>query len=130
MDETRGNATPATSRLGKAAGRDPDAPFMGSDEPDPRPVGNPASRVIGTILKHDRKVTSYKLALIRALNDVVLSFPDAGSHGRPIAVPLRILAEYCWRTTGLSSIHASPSLRARTRYGGASWSATWPSGQR
>ncbi len=67
---------------------------MGSDEPDPRPVGNPASRAIGTILKHDRKVTSYKLALIRVLNDVVLSFPDAGSHGRPIAVPLRILAEY------------------------------------
>lgn len=55
---------------------------------------NAASRVIGTILKHDRKVTSYKLALIRAITDVVLSFPDAGTHGLPIAIPLRILAEY------------------------------------
>jgi hypothetical protein len=28
-------------------------------------------------LRHDARVTSYKLALIRAINDVVLSFPDA-----------------------------------------------------
>src|ERR671933_2714127 len=55
---------------------------------------NAASRVIGTILKHDRKVTSYKLALVRAINDVVLSFPDAGTHAHAIAIPLRILAEY------------------------------------
>jgi hypothetical protein len=39
-------------------------------------IENSASRVIGTILKHDRKVTSYKLALVRGLNDVVQSFPD------------------------------------------------------
>jgi hypothetical protein len=31
------------------------------------------SKVIGTVLKHDRRQTSYKLALIRAINDVVLS---------------------------------------------------------
>src|SRR5919202_3037943 len=55
---------------------------------------NAASRVIGTILKHDRKVTSYKLALVRAINDVVLSFPDTCTHAHAIAVPLRILAEY------------------------------------
>ncbi len=103
---------------------------MGSDEPDPRPVGNPASRAIGTILKHDRKVTSYKLALIRALNDVVLSFPDAGSHGRPIAVPLRILAEY-WLAYYWPFVDPRvPSLRARTRCGVVCWPATWPSGQR
>jgi hypothetical protein len=57
-------------------------------------IENSASRVIGTILKHDRKVTSYKLALVRALNDVVLSFPDVDADGQYIAVPLRILAEY------------------------------------
>jgi hypothetical protein len=57
-------------------------------------TGNVASRVIGTILRHDRKVTSYKLALIRAINDVVLSFPDAGLGAQAIAVPLRVLAEY------------------------------------
>jgi hypothetical protein len=57
-------------------------------------IENSASRVIGTILKHDRKVTSYKLALVRSLNDVVLSFPDVDADGQYIAVPLRILAEY------------------------------------
>ncbi|MGI9145974.1 MAG: hypothetical protein ACR2IK_05415 [Chloroflexota bacterium] len=44
---------------------------------------NATKRVIGTILRHNRKVTSYKLALIRAINDVVLSFPDAGTHALP-----------------------------------------------
>jgi hypothetical protein len=34
-------------------------------------------RVLGTILKHDATVTSYKIALPRAINDMVLAFPDA-----------------------------------------------------
>jgi hypothetical protein len=55
---------------------------------------NAASRTIATILRHDAKVTSYKLALIRAINDVVLSFPDAGTHDQPVATPLRVLGEY------------------------------------
>jgi hypothetical protein len=59
-----------------------------------RVADNAASRTIATILRHDAKVTSYKLALIRAINDVVLSFPDAGTHYQPVAIPLRILAEY------------------------------------
>ena len=59
-----------------------------------RVADNAASRTIATILRHDAKVTSYKLALIRAINDVVLSFPDAGAHDRPVAIPLRLLAEY------------------------------------
>ncbi len=57
-------------------------------------------RVIATILRHDRKVNSYKIALLRALNDVVLAYPDVRHAGRPIAVPLRLLAEswiaYYW----------------------------------
>jgi len=53
-----------------------------------------ASKVISTILKHDRKVTSYKIALLRAINDVVLSFPDVITFQKDIAVPLRLLAEY------------------------------------
>ncbi len=90
----RRNATPAASRLALRPVELREHHSWDQTSPDLRPVGNAASRVIGTILKHDRKVTSYKLALIRALNDVVLSFPDAGSHGRPIAVPLPILAQY------------------------------------
>lgn len=50
--------------------------------------------IISTILKHDRKVTSYKIALLRAINDVVLSYPDLRSYRQDVAVPLRLLAEY------------------------------------
>lgn len=53
-----------------------------------------ASKVISTILKHDRKVTSYKIALLRAINDVVLSFPDVWAFQQDVAVPLRLLGEY------------------------------------
>jgi len=51
-------------------------------------------KIISTILKHDNKQTSYKIALLRAINDVVLSFPDIKSYQRDVAIPLRILAEY------------------------------------
>jgi hypothetical protein len=53
-----------------------------------------SDRVISTILKHDAKVTSYKIALLRAINDVVLSFPDLEAFDRDIAVPLRELARF------------------------------------
>ncbi|HEY9658649.1 MAG TPA: HNH endonuclease domain-containing protein, partial [Allocoleopsis sp.] len=53
-----------------------------------------ASQVISTILRHDNKVTSYKIALLRAINDVVLSFPDIRTYYQGVAVPLRLLAEY------------------------------------
>jgi hypothetical protein len=55
----------------------------------------PAPRdVISTILKHDAKITSYKLALLRSINDVVLSFADLATDGRDVAIPLRSLAEF------------------------------------
>ncbi len=50
--------------------------------------------VISTILKHDAKVTSYKIALLRAINDVALNFPDLRNVERDVAVPLRILAQF------------------------------------
>jgi len=49
---------------------------------------------ISTILKHDRKVTSYKIALLRAINDVVLNFPDLPKLQKDIAIPIRVLAEF------------------------------------
>jgi len=67
-------------------------------------IENSASRVIGTILKHDRRVTSYKLALVRALNDVVLSFPDVDADGQYIAVPYGSWRSTGWLTTGPSLI--------------------------
>ncbi len=53
-----------------------------------------AGSVLSTILRHDDKRTSYKIALLRAINDVALAFPDAGHDGRDVAVPLRMLAEF------------------------------------
>lgn len=52
------------------------------------------SIIISTILKHDNKVTSYKIALLRAINDVVLSFPDLRNKKANVAVPLRVLAQF------------------------------------
>lgn len=51
-------------------------------------------KVISTILRHDAKVTSYKIALLRAINDVVLSFPDLKTYQQDVAIPLRILSEF------------------------------------
>src|SRR5688572_9613766 len=55
---------------------------------------NSAAQTVGSILRFDKKVNSYKLALIRALNDVVLSYPDLSGKGVDVCVPLRKLAEY------------------------------------
>jgi hypothetical protein len=54
----------------------------------------PGEQVIATILKHDNKTTSYKMALLRAINDVVLMYPDVARQGQAVAVPLRLLAEF------------------------------------
>jgi hypothetical protein len=50
---------------------------------------NPAAQAVSSILRFDKKVNSYKLALIRALNDVVLSYPDLSGTGLDVCVPLR-----------------------------------------
>jgi hypothetical protein len=53
-----------------------------------------ADKIIGSILRHDSKVTSYKLALIRSINDVVMRFPDVDRTAKDIAVPLHMLADF------------------------------------
>ena len=50
--------------------------------------------LISTILRHDAKQTSYKIALLRAINDVALSYPDLRTSPQEIAVPLRRIAEF------------------------------------
>lgn len=35
-----------------------------------------SEQTIAAIIKHDDKSTSYKIALLRAVNDVVLMYPD------------------------------------------------------
>lgn len=54
----------------------------------------PTGKVISTILKHDAKITSYKIALLRAINDVALSFSHLANHDKDVAIPLRMLAEF------------------------------------
>lgn len=60
----------------------------------------PGEQAIATILKHDNKTTSYKIALLRAINDVVMLYPDMAQRGQSVAVPLSRLAElwlaYYW----------------------------------
>lgn len=53
-----------------------------------------SDKVISTILKHDAKVTSYKIALLRAINDVVLTYPGLRTYQSDVAVPLKLLAEF------------------------------------
>ena len=59
-----------------------------------RMPSSPRGSVIGTILRYDARTTSYKIALLRAINDVVLAFPDVEQGSQRIAVPLRLLAEF------------------------------------
>lgn len=54
----------------------------------------PSDKIISSILKHDSKQTSYKIALVRAINDVALSYPELGSTTLSVAIPLRMLAEF------------------------------------
>jgi hypothetical protein len=56
-------------------------------------MDNP-DQVLSTILKHDAKQNTYKIALLRAINDVVLNFPDLIQGGRDVAIPLKMLARY------------------------------------
>lgn len=53
-----------------------------------------AGSVISTILRHDAKQTSYKIALLRSINDVVLNYPTLNARGTDIAIPLLTLAEH------------------------------------
>ncbi len=55
---------------------------------------NSGSRIISSILRHDSKQTSYKIALVRAINDLALSYPDLGIGSRDVALPLRQIAEF------------------------------------
>nr|MBA3470135.1 hypothetical protein [Herpetosiphonaceae bacterium] len=72
--------------------------------------------IISSILRHDRKVTSYKIALVRAINDVALSFPDLAGAGQDVAIPLWMLAEwwiaYYWPFVGNEPIRQGPQAQS------------------
>jgi len=53
-----------------------------------------AGTLIASILRYDKKIASYKIALIRSINDVVLGYPYLGDRHEAIAVPLPLLAKF------------------------------------
>lgn len=75
-----------------------------------------AGTLIATILRHDRKVASYKIALIRSINDVVLGYSHI-SENSPVAIPLRMLASfwvaYYWPFTDCDN----PIIQGRSAQG-------------
>ncbi|AIZ44567.1 hypothetical protein QR90_04885 [Deinococcus radiopugnans] len=52
------------------------------------------SKLLQSILRHDRKLNTFKMALIRALNDTALNFAALHGRGHGVAVPLRVIAEW------------------------------------
>lgn len=52
------------------------------------------SKLIQGILRHDKKTNTFKMALIRALNDTALNFAALQGRGKGIAIPIRVLAEW------------------------------------
>jgi hypothetical protein len=53
-----------------------------------------AIQTISTILKHDRKINTHKIALIRAINDLAFSYPGLSDFKKDIAIPLHMIAHY------------------------------------
>ena len=72
--------------------------------------------IISSILRQDRKVTSYKIALVRAINDVALAFPDLATTRQAVAIPLWMLAEwwiaYYWPFVGTDPIRQGPQAHS------------------
>ncbi|RZK44979.1 MAG: hypothetical protein EOO61_01815 [Hymenobacter sp.] len=63
-------------------------------------LSSSGENLIATILKYDTKTTSYKLALLRAINDLVLAYPGIVQFDQDVAIPLARIAElwaaYYW----------------------------------
>ena len=53
-----------------------------------------SGNLLSTILRHDSKQNSYKIALLRSINDVVMNYPDAADLNKDVAIPLRLLADF------------------------------------
>ena len=49
---------------------------------------------MATILKFDNKITSYKLALLRAINDLILAYPELTTGAGDVTTALRRIAEH------------------------------------
>jgi len=51
-------------------------------------------KILSSILRHDKKLNNYKLALIRGINDVALAYAGFEPQEKDVAVPLRLLADF------------------------------------
>jgi len=52
------------------------------------------SQTISKILKHESKRNTYKIALVRAINDIALEYPLLSQNADGVAIPLRMIAEF------------------------------------
>lgn len=52
------------------------------------------SRTISKILKHESKRNTYKIALVRAINDIALEYSLLNHTAVGVAIPLRMIAEF------------------------------------
>ena len=86
VDNTRSEPSPR-SVVSNFAFRISDLRFRGA-------TVQTAGSVINTILKHDKKQNTYKIALFRAINDVIYSYPNLYDPDRRLAIPLRSLGAY------------------------------------
>lgn len=72
--------------------------------------------ILATLLRHEAKSNSYKFALVRALNDLVLLYPGPSDQG--VIVPLRLVAERWlvsyWAFVGDAPIYQGARARRAT----------------
>ena len=59
-------------------------------------------KIIGTILESCFRATSYKIVLLRPINDLVLFFPDLAHQERDVAGPVPNVGTCGSPTTGRS----------------------------
>lgn len=75
-------------------------------------------QIISDILLHDIKRTSYKIALLRAFNDIARNWPVSTAGKKGVAIPLRVLAE-CWVAYYFPFVGERPILQGpRNLYNG------------
>jgi hypothetical protein len=75
-----------------------------------------AVQTISTILKHDKKINTYKIALIRAINNLALAYPGLSIFKRAIAIPLRSIVRFWLAYFGPFVTPKTLSSKVNSRY--------------
>ena len=80
------------------------------------------NNVLSGILRHDAKLNTAKLALVRSLNDVALAYAGLETKGKDVVIPLRMLAEFWVAYYWAFMDEDAPILQGpRAKRGGKIW---------